>query len=120
MKKTQSDSLDRDLEALVRKSFDLQPFMKEIGAELGALRPGEASIVLPFRSSLGQQFGNLHAGVTTAIADTACGYAAFTLFPTGVVSVEFKINLLAPAKGERFIAEGEGRQAWTAPGRLPG
>jgi len=101
--------LDRDLEARIRKSFAGQPFMKTIGAELDVLGPGEATIVLPFRPSLGQQFGHLHAGVTTALADTACGYAVYTLVgeSTGVVSVEFKINLLAPAKGERFIACGK-------------
>jgi uncharacterized protein (TIGR00369 family) len=100
-------ALDCELEARIRAGFDRQPFMKTIGAELGVLGPGEASIILPYSPSLGQQAGHLHAVVTTAIADTACGYAVRTLFSgiAGVVSVEFKINLLEPAKGDRFIAE---------------
>lgn len=96
--------LDSDVEAGIRDSFEHQQFMKEIGAEIDLLGPGKASIALPYRPSLGQQFGNLHAGVTTAIADTACGYAAFTLLRAPIVSVEFKVNLLAPARGERFVA----------------
>ena len=99
--------LDGDLEARIRAGFDRQPFMKTIGAQLGKLAPGGASIILPYAPSLGQQAGHLHAGVTTAIADTACGYAVRTLFSSlaGVVSVEFKVNLLEPAKGDRFIGE---------------
>jgi uncharacterized protein (TIGR00369 family) len=96
--------LDSNVEACIRISFERQPFMKEIGAQIEDLGPGKASIALPYRPTLGQQFGNLHAGVTTAIADTACGYAAFTLLRATIVSVEFKVNLLAPAKGERFVA----------------
>ncbi len=79
-----------------------------IGARLTRVAPGEADIELPFRADLVQQDGFLHAGVTTAIADSACGYAAFSQMAegAGVLSVEYKVNLLAPARGERFVAQG--------------
>ena len=82
--------------------------MQTLGAELDAVRPGEVAISLAFRDDLTQQHGYLHAAVVTAIADSACGYAALTLMEPGVevLSVEFKINLLAPAAGERFVASG--------------
>ncbi len=82
--------------------------MATIGATLSRVAPGEVDIELPFRTDLLQQAGALHAGVVSAIADTACGYAALTLMPAGseVWSVEFKINLLAPAAGRRFLARG--------------
>ena len=80
--------------------------MSSIGAELLIVEPGKVEIALPYRSELTQQHGYLHAGIITTIADTACGYAAYTLMPAGseVLSVEFKVNLLRPAKGERFVA----------------
>jgi len=80
--------------------------MSSIGAELLIVEPGKVEIALPYRSDLTQQHGYLHAGIITTIADTACGYAAYTLMPAGseVLSVEFKVNLLRPAKGERFAA----------------
>jgi len=80
--------------------------MATIGAQPGRIRPGEVEIVLPFSERIGQQAGVVHAGVIAAIADSACGGAALTLMPPGsdVVSVEFKLNLLAPARGERFVA----------------
>lgn len=95
-------------ETAVRESFARQPFMATIGATLSRIAPGEVDIELPFRTDLLQQSGTMHAGVVAAIADTACGYAALTLMPPGaeVWSVEFKINLLAPAIGSRFIARG--------------
>ena len=95
-------------DAVVRESFARQSFLASIGATLSRIAPGEVDIELPFRPDLVQQAGALHAGVVTAIADTACGYAALTLMPAGseVWSVEFKINLLAPAAGTRFIARG--------------
>jgi len=94
--------------ARVRESFARQSFMATLGAELTRVAPGEVDITLPFRADLTQQNGFLHAGVVTAIVDSACGYAAFTLMPAGVgvLSVEFKVNLLAPAVGERMIARG--------------
>jgi len=90
----------------VRNSFERQTAMSSIGAELLIVEPGKVEIALPYRSELTQQHGYLHAGIITTIADTACGYAAYTLMPAGseVLSVEFKVNLLRPAKGERFVA----------------
>lgn len=95
-------------ETTVRDSFARQRFMEMIGATLSRVAAGEVDIELPFRADLVQQTGTLHAGVLTAIADSACGYAALTLMPAGseVWSVEFKINLLAPAAGRRFVARG--------------
>ena len=94
--------------ARVRASFARQPFMATLGGLLTRVDPGEVEIELPFREELTQQHGYLHAGVVAALADTACGYAAFTLMPAdaAVLSVEFKLNLLAPARGERLIARG--------------
>lgn len=82
--------------------------MELIGAELEDVEPGVVAIRIPYRNDLTQQHGFLHAGIVTTIADSACGYAAFTLMPAGssVLSIEFKINLLAPAKGESFLAKG--------------
>ena len=99
---------DPDFEARIRDSFARQRMMQTLGASLGAVRPGEVEIVLPFSDALTQQHGYLHAAAVTAIADSACGYAALTLMAPGweVLSVEFKVNLLAPAAGERFVAVG--------------
>lgn len=99
---------DPDFEARVRSSFARQRMMHLLGAHLTAMRPGQVEITLPFRGDLTQQHDYLHAAAVTAIADSACGYAALTLMRPGleVLSVEFKVNLLAPAAGERFIAVG--------------
>ena len=80
-----------------------------IGAELTLVQPGVVEITLPYRKDLTQQHGYLHAGIVTTIADTASGYAAYSLMPAGseVLSVEFKLNLLRPAKGETFLARAE-------------
>ena len=93
----------------VSKSFDAQSIMQVIGAELTSVEPGVVEISLPYRKDLTQQDGFLHAGIITTIADSAAGYAAFSLMPAGssVLSVEFKVNLLRPAKGERFVARAE-------------
>ena len=93
----------------VRKSFAAQSIMQLIGAELTRVEPGVVEISLPHRKDLTQQDGYLHAGIITTIADSAAGYAAFSLMPAGssVLSVEFKVNLLRPAKGERFVARAE-------------
>jgi uncharacterized protein (TIGR00369 family) len=90
----------------VRESFAQQPFMTLLGGRLLHVAAGEVSIELPYRDDLVQQSGSLHAGVIAAIADTACGYAALTLMPAGsnVLSVEFKLNLLAPAQGASIVA----------------
>ncbi len=99
---------DPSFEESVRSNFARQKLMQTIGARLNMVSPGEVEIELPFRDDLTQQHGYLHAGIVTAIVDSACGYAAFSLMPPGseVLSVEYKINLLSPAKGERMIARG--------------
>lgn len=93
----------------VRDSFAQQSIMNLIGARLSLVEPGVVEIALPYRQDLTQQNGYLHAGIVTTIADSACGYAAFTLMPAGaqVLSVEFKVNLLRPAKGETFLSRAE-------------
>ena len=93
----------------VRDSFARQTVMTTIGAELVSVVPGAVQISLPYRADLTQQNGYLHAGIVTTIADSACGYAAYTLMPpnSAVLSVEFKLNLLRPAKGEEFLAIAE-------------
>lgn len=100
--------MNSTIEKAVRASFAKQTFLKTIGAELIGVGEGEVEIELPFRSDLCQQHGFLHAGVVTSIVDTACGYAALSLMPEGseVLSVEFKINFLSPAVGEKFLARG--------------
>ena len=82
--------------------------MSTIGARLARVVAGEVEIRVPFRANLTQQHGFLHAGVVTSALDSACGYAAFSLMPAGagVLSVEFKTNLLAPARGDELIARG--------------
>ena len=93
----------------VADSFARQPIMKLIAARLSLVEPGVVEITLPHRADLAQQNGYLHAGIVTTIADSACGYAAFTLMPAGsnVLSVEFKLNLLRPAQGQTFVARAE-------------
>ncbi len=102
------DPPDPDFEARVRASFNHQQVMQAIGARLVTVGTGEARIELPFRPELTQQHGYLHAGIIGAIVDSACGYAAYTLMPAGseVLTVEYKVNFLAPARGERFVAIG--------------
>jgi len=92
----------------IRASLSRQTFMQVLGAEPVAISPGSVVLELPFRDDLCQQNGFLHAGVITSIADSACGYAALTLMDPGsdVLSVEFKVNMLEPAIGERFRAIG--------------
>lgn len=93
----------------IEASFAKQQAMALIGAELGLVEAGVVEIRLPYRPALTQQDGYIHAGIVTAIVDSACGYAAFTLMPEGsaVLSVEFKVNLLRPAIGEYLLARGE-------------
>jgi len=95
-------------EQAVRDSFAAQQLMATIGARLTRVVAGEIEIRVPFRPELTQQHGFLHAGVVTSALDSACGYAAFSLMPegVGVLTVEFKTNLLAPARGEELIARG--------------
>src|SRR5262247_4022091 len=98
-----------EFEKAVRQNFTEQPVMTLIGAELGTVAPGVVEISLPFRPDLTQQDGFLHAGIITTIADSAAGYAAYTMMPAGsrVLSVEFKVNLIRPARGETFVARAE-------------
>jgi uncharacterized protein (TIGR00369 family) len=98
---------DADFERRIRESFALQHVMRLIGASLRQVEPGAVDIMLPYRNDLTQQNGYIHAGILTTVADSACGYAAYTLMPAGseVLSVEFKVNLLRPAVGEIFEAE---------------
>ena len=93
----------------ITQSFAKQTIMGLIGAELTRVEPGIVEITLPYRADLAQQHGYLHAGIVTTIADSACGYAAYSLMPPNseVLSVEFKVNLLRPAKGETFTAVAE-------------
>ena len=97
-----------DAEERVRQSFARQEYMKTIGAALLHVAPGEVDIALPFSEHLTQQDGYLHAGVVAGATDSACGYAALTTMDADaeVLTVEFKINLLAPAAGDRLIARG--------------
>lgn len=93
----------------IKQSFAKQTIMTLIGASLSRVDPGIVEITLPYRADLAQQHGYLHAGIVATIADSACGYAAYSLMPVGseVLSVEFKVNLLRPAKGETFLASAE-------------
>jgi uncharacterized protein (TIGR00369 family) len=95
-------------EARVRESFARQGAMKLIGAVIDEVAPGYCAIALTPRPELSQQHGYVHAGIVSAIADSAGGYAGFTLFAedASVLTVEYKLNLVAPAKGERIVAEG--------------
>jgi len=106
MDKHQFAAMDAEFEGRVRESFARQGLMKHFGAELAELGPGRAEIRVPFRMELTQQHGYFHAGVSGAIADSACGYAAYTLMPadSSVLTVEYKMNLLAPADGEKLVA----------------
>jgi len=101
--------LNPSFAADVANNFAQQPIMNLIGARLARVEPGVVEIELPFRADLTQQNGYLHAGVVTTIADSACGYAALSLMPAGssVLSVEFKVNLLRPARGQSFVARAE-------------
>ena len=102
------DPADPGYEGRVRASFARQSIMELIGAELTRVAPGLVEIELPYRADLCQQHGFFHAGVTSTIADSAGGYAAYSLFPAdaSVLTTEYKINLLAPAAGERLRAVG--------------
>ena len=93
----------------IKQSFAKQTIMTLIGAQLSRVESGLVEITLPYRPDLAQQHGYLHAGIVTTIADSACGYAAYSMMPPGseVLSVEFKVNLLRPAKGEEFVAVAE-------------
>ncbi|WP_336057678.1 PaaI family thioesterase [Nitratireductor sp. CH_MIT9313-5] len=106
---------DADFEARVRASFERQKAMKTLGAELTSVTPGTVEIEMPHNGDFTQQHGFLHAGAISMALDSACGYAAYSLMPAdaGVLTIEFKVNLLAPGRGERFLFRG----SVTKPGR---
>jgi uncharacterized protein (TIGR00369 family) len=105
---TQAEQASPEIQARVKASFDRQGLMRHLGARITDIAPGRVRILLPKRPELTQQEGYFHAGATSAIADSAGGYAAFTLFPenTSVLTVEYKLNLLQPAAGEQIEAVG--------------
>lgn len=100
---------DPEFAARVRAGFDAQPMMAFIGAELSSVEAGRCVIELPFRPELAQQNGFFHGGIVGTLADNAGGFAGYTLMAAdaGVLTVEYKLNLMAPAQGERLIAEGQ-------------
>lgn len=114
---------DADYAQRVRASFARQGAMATIGATLTEVAPGRAVIELPWAAPLTQQHGFLHAGMVATALDSACGYAGFSLMAVdaAVLTIEYKINLLAPAKGQRFRMEGQvvkpGRTVSVAEGR---
>jgi len=112
---TQFTPKAEDYEARVRDSFDRQGFMHTLGATIESVAPGQVAIRIVPRDEISQQHGFVHAGVVATMIDNACGYAAFSLMPSdaGVLTIEFKISLLAPAQGDYLIATGHVRK----PGR---
>lgn len=99
---------DPQFEARVRGSFNRQQMMHTIGAEMVSVEPGAVTIRMPCVEKIGQQHGFVHGGAVATIADSACGYAALSLMPAdvGVLTVEFKINFLAPSAGDELLAIG--------------
>lgn len=106
---TERPPLEAAIIERVRASFARQGAMATLGAELADVAAGHATIAVPVEQRLSQQHGFLHAGIVVAALDSACGYAALTLMPDDaeVLTVELKVNLLAPATGDRVVAEGE-------------
>lgn len=104
----QKGTSPEEQEKRVRTSFSKQGLMSTLGAQLESVSPGLVEIVLSPHPEISQQHGFVHAGAVSAIADSAAGYAALSLMPagTGVLTTEFKINLLAPAEGDRIVARG--------------
>lgn len=104
-----------DFEGRVRASFARQQIMTTIGAELTRVNAGEVEIEMGYSPELTQQHGFLHAGIISTALDSACGYAAYSVMPenAAVLTIEFKVNLLSPGKGERFLFRG----SVTKPGR---
>lgn len=111
--KSEFTPLDKAFEKRVRESFLQQGIMRLIGAELVTLEPGRVEIEIANRPALAQQDGYMHAGIITTILDSACGYAAYTLMPPAsrVLSVEFKVNLVAPAEGAYVVATANVKKA---------
>jgi uncharacterized protein (TIGR00369 family) len=110
MPKSISSNLPRNSGATesVKSEFKKQEVMRTIGAKVSRASPGEVEIELPFKHTLTQQHGYIHAGIVTTIADSACGYAAWSVSPpeSEVLTVEYKVNFLSPAKGTKLVARG--------------
>ena len=100
---------DLDFASRVRGSFERQAFMSYLGAKIKTLKPGLCEIELPYRPELSQQHGFFHGGVVGTLADNACAYAAYTLTEShaSILTVEYKLNLVAPGKGESLLARGK-------------
>ncbi len=103
------NTIDPNYETRVRSSFTKQSVMKTIGAKLVKISPGEVMIEFSYDQSLTQQNGFIHAGIVTTVVDSACGYAAYTLMPadSDVLTIEYKVNFMSPAKGETFRGIGK-------------
>jgi uncharacterized protein (TIGR00369 family) len=99
------DPKDANFEARIRASFARQTAMATLGIEITGLKPGEVELRMPYDAAYAQQHGFIHAGIITTALDSACGYAAFSLMPddAAVLTVEFKTNLIAPARGDYFL-----------------
>ena len=106
--RTESVPQNPNYAAVIRENFGRQTLMTTMGVTIVRLAPGEVDLEMPHSAAFCQQNGYLHAGATASLADSANGYAAYTLAPAGtnVLAVEFKINLLAPGRGERYVARG--------------
>ena len=106
---SQFEPKDAGYKEKVIESFKRQEVMKTLNASVQTVRPGEVELKLPYQQNLTQQHGFIHAGIVSTVLDSACGYAAFSLMPekAAVLTIEFKINLLAPAKGDWFRAVGK-------------
>ncbi len=107
------EPVDEGYRERVVESFNRQEVMKSLNTTIAGIKPGEVELEIPFQSNLTQQHGFLHAGIVSTVLDSACGYAAFSLMPenAAVLTIEFKVNLLSPAKGERFLARGRVKKA---------
>ncbi len=105
--------MNNDLWQRIHTNFQKQTVMHTIGASLTHVEAGQVTVEMPFRDDLCQQHGFIHAGIITTLVDTACGYAAYTLMPpeSEVLAVEFKVNFMSPAVGERFIARAAVKKA---------
>jgi uncharacterized protein (TIGR00369 family) len=116
--------IDTNFQQRTRDSFALQQVMTTLKAEMVHVSAGKVQIQMPYSPALTQQHGYLHAGILTTIVDSACGYAAYTLMPAdaNVLTVEYKVNFLSPAKGETFRATGQvikaGRTLTVCEGRV--
>ena len=104
---------DADYKNRVEESFNRQDVMKTLHVSILDIRPGEIELAFPYQQKFTQQHGFIHAGIVSTVLDSACGYAAFSLMPedAAVLTIEFKINLLSPAKGDHFRAIGKVKKA---------